>query len=356
MCVQQFFVSNMIREAIGGLCPQYLIVDSNTLFECESLRRTIGDSRISPLGQRLSVRADMTLMVNTTSIDCLNDRLPLYLVTVEIQRDPMLSDNKHIPPNQHKDYRKIILMMRNMLNDTIRSIGNEVNLTVFGLLVAPDGIVLLEMCPELNSSRDLVVKRNNLDCEEYILYFRLHESKVIDIDNTMMLINYLRTTVAQQLMILSRTERGNHYIMDSAIAMNAKPKRKGHYPYISQTTPECSFEQFNDKVLDVIFALVRVDHENMSRKISEALGSYRESEEEVMNRNFTTVEGRSYIIVEQDLSLRLMTQQKDIDEVYIIWKENRNSRTQLFSKNVKLNDRLVVAKLARKRLFGDNDE
>ncbi len=158
MCVQQFFVANMIREAIGGLCPQYLIVDSNTLFECESLRRTIGDSRISPLGQRLSVRADMTLMV------------------------------------------------------------------------------------------------------------------------------------------------------------------------------ECSFEQFNDKVLDAIFALERVDREKMLRKISEILGSYRESEEEVMNRNFTTVEGRSYIIVQQDLSLRLMTQQKDIDEVYIIWKDNRNSRIQLFTK------------------------
>jgi len=138
MCLQQFTVVQIVREAVGALTPDYFTFNSNTTYKSESITRTIQEER-STLNVR-SIKADMTVELNYKQFPRLERPFPFYFLTVEVQKHEMTS------VKDHKDYFKVCFTLRNMLNDAMVAYSpKKKNLTAYGVLAGANGIALLAL-------------------------------------------------------------------------------------------------------------------------------------------------------------------------------------------------------------------
>ncbi len=161
MNIQQFTITNIVREAIGYLSPLYLAFNSNSIYICDSVDKSINESRSGLRSQ--FIKADITVELNFKNI---NKKLirsePYYFITVQVQKEQFSE------VRLHKDYRKVCFAMRCMLNDSIRAFTPEDNcLTCYGILAGPNGAALLALTAQGGSY-------NNTD----FIYFRLQESRI----------------------------------------------------------------------------------------------------------------------------------------------------------------------------------
>ncbi len=104
-----------------------------------------------------------------------------------------------------------------------------------------------------------------------------------------------------------------------------------------------SHEEFLETFLDALWALTSVDRAQLAQQMHELFGVYhRPMIDLILSRWFRPIDGHSYIFVLPDLTYQLVTQQQEIRDVYVIWKEKRHNSFQVVMRYVWLRETLDV--------------
>ena len=130
---------------------------------------------------------------------------------------------------------------------------------------------------------------------------------------------------------------------DTPMHHGANSQSRTFFDNVSDMHLTPSHEEFLETFLDALWALTSVDRAQLAQQMHELFGVYhRPLIELILSRRSRPIDGHSYIFVLPDLTYQLVTQQQEIRDVYVIWKEKRHDSFQVVMRYVWLRETLDV--------------